>query len=246
MEERFSIGKVAQLLDVPAATIRFWEERGLFSIKKAANHYRSYESRDLADIADIMFLRNCGVPVKKILHMRRNNLTQYQESLCQMEHHMKEQLRCCQQVCEQITKQQACANEILRLQQTAFQPEEVPFERIAYFDYHEKEKLLRYSQDPSLYVRYFDTRDMSTEARCIAMQPSDDDTDLCWKKSGDSRFLTFLIRERVEKNYESDVWASLTAVQKQYRTGTLLAQFLLTAVEDGEPTDFLKGYVEVF
>lgn len=246
MEEKFSIGRVAQLLNIPAATIRFWEKAGLLSISKGTNHYRVYESRDLAEIADVMFLRNCGVPVKKILHMRSNNLGQYQDSLCQMEQHMREWVEQGQRVCRQIQKQIACANEICRLRQTAFQQETVPFKRIVFFDYHEKEKLLRYSQDPSLYVRYLDTRDQATEVRCIVATKDEVAGDLCWERPKDSRFLTFLIRERVERNYQSDVWESLAVVQRQYHTGTLLAQFLLTAMEDGEPTDFLKGYIEVF
>ena len=34
MEELFTIGEVARLLDVPTATLRFWEEKGLFSVEK--------------------------------------------------------------------------------------------------------------------------------------------------------------------------------------------------------------------
>mgnify|MGYP000703633236 FL=1 len=32
----------------------------------------------------------------------------------------------------------------------------------------------------------------------------------------------------------------------QYRTGVLLAQYLLTATEEGQRIDYLKGYLEVF
>ena len=36
MEDIFSIGEVSKLLDVPAATIRSWEEEGLLSPRKEA------------------------------------------------------------------------------------------------------------------------------------------------------------------------------------------------------------------
>ena len=36
MEDIFSIGEVSKLLDVPAATIRFWEQEGLLSPRKEA------------------------------------------------------------------------------------------------------------------------------------------------------------------------------------------------------------------
>ena len=45
MEDIFSIGEVSKLLDVPAATIRFWEQEGLLSPRKEANRYRAYGPR---------------------------------------------------------------------------------------------------------------------------------------------------------------------------------------------------------
>lgn len=46
-------------------------------------------------------------------------------------------------------------------------------------------------------------------------------------------------------SYRSDVWMSVKEVQKQHSTGILLARYLLTAVEQGERTDFLKGYIQI-
>ena len=245
MEDIFSIGEVSKLLDIPPATIRFWEQEGLISPPKGANRYRNYGPRELAEIADVVFLRNSGVPVKQILQMRGFDLEQYQDGLRQMEHHMRAHLESCQRICEQIQKQTCNTQEILRLQQDPYQPEEVPFEQIARFDFHEREKLLLYGSDPTVYVRYFDTRDMSSETRCIVMPPNMTGSDLLWTKQKGSTFLTFLIRERVDWDYRSDVLEALNEVQTQYHTGILLAQYLLTAVEQGERTDFLKGYIQI-
>lgn len=237
---------MSRLLEVPAATIRFWEQEGLISPCKGANRYRAYGPRELAEIADVIFLRSSGVPVKKILQLRRFDLEQYQGGLRQMEEHMQRHLDTCQRICGQIQKQMANTQEILRLQREPYQPEEVPFEKIARFDFHEQEKLRRYSSDPTLYVRYFDTRDMSgTETRCIVMPQEASGPDLCWERSTGGTFLTFLIREQVDRDYHSDVWESVKEVQKRRRTGILLAQYLLTAVEQDERTDFLKGYIQV-
>ena len=217
MEDIFSIGEVSRLLEVPAATIRFWEQEGLISPQKGANRYRVYGPRELAEIADVVFLRSSGVLVKKILQLRRFDLEQYQNGLRQMEDRIQKHLETCQRICGQIQKQMTNA-----------------------------QKLLRYSSDPTLYVRYFDTGDMfGTETRCIVMPPEASGPDLCWERSTGGTFLTFLIREQVDRDYCSDVWESVKEVQKQYRTGILLAQYLLTAVERGERTDFLKGYIQV-
>ena len=77
------------------------------------------------------------------------------------------------------------------------------------------------------------------------MPPDASGPDLCWERSAGGTFLTFLIREQVDRDYRSDVWMSVKEVQKQHSTGILLAQYLLTAVEQGERTDFLKGYIQI-
>ena len=246
MEETFSIGKVAELLDIPTATIRFWEDAGLFSIKKEKNHYRSYTRRDLVQIADVIFLRNSGVPVKQISHLARCSAERYQQELQQIELHLDEKRKQYEQMYLRNKKLLARIQEVLRLRRKFGQYEDVPFQKIVPFDYQEKEKLLQYSNDPSLYVRYFDTGDMSTETRCIIAPPEYSGSDVCWQKEERSTFFTFLIREQVENGYQSDVLESLSRIQKDQRTGILLAQYLFTAEEeDGQLTDFLKGYVEI-
>ena len=57
MEDIFSIGEVSKLLDVPAATIRFWEQEGLLSPRKEANRYRAYGPRELAEITGTAYSR---------------------------------------------------------------------------------------------------------------------------------------------------------------------------------------------
>ena len=133
MEDIFSIGEVSKLLDVPAATIRFWEQEGLLSPRKEANRYRAYGPRELAEIADVVFLRSTGVPVKRILQMRSFDLEQYQDGLNQLEDYMRSHLETCQRICGQIQRQMANTHEILRLQQEPYRSEEVPFEKIARF-----------------------------------------------------------------------------------------------------------------
>ena len=67
-----------------------------------------------------------------------------------------------------------------------------------------------------------------------------------WEKSSDSRFVTFLIREKVDQNYESDVTQTLAYLQRRYHTGHLLARYLLSAEEDGVRMDYLKAYLEIW
>ena len=245
MDDSFTIGKIAQLLDIPAATIRYWEEQGLFSVKKGHNRYRRYDLGDLIRIADVVSLRNLGIPIKQVTQFQACTLDQYQQSLLELEHKLNDKLAAYQRRLRLTLRQKQCAGEVLRLQTQEFQPEEVPFQAVAAFDYREQDKLLQYCGDPTVYVRYFDSRDLSTETRCIILPPDSGEGPL-WTRPEGGTFLTFLIRELVHHDYRSDVEEKLAVVQRRYRTGKLLAQYLLTAMEGGELTDYLKAYVEVW
>ena len=46
-KQSFSIGEIAELLNISTSKLRFWEKKGLFSITKSDNHYRTYSYLDL-------------------------------------------------------------------------------------------------------------------------------------------------------------------------------------------------------
>ena len=57
MEKYLSIGEVSRLLDIPESTLRFWQDKGIFSVEKGENNYRQYTVYDLTNIAEIAFYR---------------------------------------------------------------------------------------------------------------------------------------------------------------------------------------------
>lgn len=246
MEELFTIGEVAKLLDVPTATLRFWEEKGLFSVEKGENRYRHYTHRDLVRIASVVFYRNLGIPVAQVHWMNTYSLEQYTQQIRSLQSQLEEQLNMYQRMYRRTQNELGHLAQIEQLAHQAFLEEEVPFDAVASFDYREKEKLVRYAQDPSCYVRYTDTRDTSSETRGIIALPEYPEHTLLWKKRPDTVFLTFLIRELAEEGYQSDVEHTLSLIRREYRTGTLLSQYLITARENGRQVDYLKGYLEVF
>ena len=246
MNHMFSIGDIARLLNVPTATLRFWEEKGLFTVEKGKNRYRRYNVRNLAEIADVIFFRNLGIPVSRVGALGSSTLEEYACHLQDTQDQLKEKIHTYSQMYGRTEQQLLHLQEVRALMQCTFQLEEVPFCAVYAFDYGEKDKLLRYTQDPSCYVRYFDTRDMSTEMRGIIMPPDQASGSLLWEKSSDSRFVTFLIREKVDQNYESDVTQTLAYLQRRYHTGHLLARYLLSAEEDGVRMDYLKAYLEIW
>lgn len=57
--------------------------------------------------------------------------------------------------------------------------------------------------------------------------------------------MAFPIREKPDRDYVTDLPDSLEMLRARWHTGVLLAQYVFTAYENGERTDFYKGYLEV-
>ena len=60
------IHEVEKLLDIPKATIRFYEKQGLLHPQRKDNAYREYSEADIERLKQILVLRKIGVPVEDI------------------------------------------------------------------------------------------------------------------------------------------------------------------------------------
>lgn len=68
------INDVEKILDVPKATIRFYEKEGLLTPKRNANAYWEYSQSDIELLKKIVVLRKIGVPVEDIKLMLHDKL----------------------------------------------------------------------------------------------------------------------------------------------------------------------------
>ncbi|MEG1932677.1 MAG: MerR family transcriptional regulator [Pygmaiobacter sp.] len=245
MNKLFTICEISQLLNVSMPTLRFWEEKGLFSVSKASNRYRQYTLNDLVHIADVISYRNLGIPIKDVTSFKNCTVSEYRDCIEGIKGQLSKKINEYEQMYKRACVQESEIETLLQLTRCEFSFEEIPFDTVAAFDYHEKEKLLQYTQRPNSYVRYFDTRDMSSEARGIVVEPGEDLQPVLWRKNPAVRYMTFLIKEKVEQDYLSNVNEKLDLIHQHYQTRNLLAKYLLTATENGERIDYMKAYLEV-
>lgn len=61
-----TIKDVEMLLDIPRATVRFYEKEGLISPAREGNGYRDYSDEDVEKLQKIIILRKIGLPVEEI------------------------------------------------------------------------------------------------------------------------------------------------------------------------------------
>ena len=243
-KRNFSIGEIAEILNIPASTLRFWEEKGLFHIPKKENNYRSYSSIDLAQIAEIMFYRNLGMPVKRINDFLSAPLEEHEAFLRSVQQQLVVKIEEYQRMYQQLCLQQTHFQTLIRLLESPYTLEEIPFFYVASWDFWEKDKLRRYIHDPTCYVwlRDTSTQDPGQKGIILDQPPAQGEGPLLWVKMDRRMFLTFPVHAEAEDNYEGVEALELIAhVQAHCRTGLYMAQHLLTCTGK----EYLKGYLEI-
>lgn len=74
------INEVEKILDIPKATIRFYEKEGLLAPQRNTNSYRDYSAEDIELLKKIIVLRKIGVPVADVKQLLDHTLS-LQEAL---------------------------------------------------------------------------------------------------------------------------------------------------------------------
>lgn len=246
-EQKFlTIGEVSELLNIPKATLRFWQKSKIFDVKRDDNEYRKYSVSDLINIAEVAFYRYLGISVKEMRHFYEYRLEDYREKLDSLEKSLQEKMKLYHIMLQLVKMKQSHLKTIEQLSKVDFMPDIVPFDCVIRFDYNDREKLIRYAQNPSLYVRCINSANLEEEMRGIAQKQVTPQDHVIWKKRARSRFVSFLISEIATEGYRNDIDEKLRSIQKRYKTGALLAMFLLSEATHGKRIDYLKGFVEIF
>lgn len=247
MDNYLSIGEVSRLLNIPEHTLRYWQDSGIFSVRQETNNYRKYTLADLLNIAEVAFYRNIGIPVKQMERFNQFSLEDYSPILDDVKLRVEKQMEELNSMHQLILLKEKHIQEINSLRERDYSWEMVPFQSIVRFSYSDRNKLIDYTRNPSLYVRCIDTKDLSHEIRGIICETPALQDEIIWQASKPqaSRFASFLIEEYPEEGYSNNIQEKLAPIQEQAETGILLANFLMSEVKDGRKVDYLKGYVEI-
>ena len=245
MENTMTIGEVARLLNIPESTLRFWQEKGIFEVATAQNRYRTYSVANLVELAEIAFYRKMGLSVRQMRNFSRFELKDYRAILDSVKRELEEKLAHHRRMYESVLQKQVHLETIERLKGLDYEYGAIPFGCVVRFDYADSAKLLRYANDPSLYIRYQDTRAPQTEARGIIVEAPALGDELLWQARGQKRCAVFLVEEIASENYVNNVEEKLALVRERHRTGVLLAEFLVSETLAGRRIDYLQAFVEL-
>lgn len=249
MGQTFHIGEISDFFQVPASTLRYWEEAGLISpAKNCQNDYREYSVEQLMTISDVLFYKSLGLSLKQIGRMKQMEVPCHRQLLEKKTGELEQQKR---QIDRQIQKLQyhlSAIDALHELEENPFQLTEIDTECIVPFELIEIEKLKQYIGNPYLYSRVQHSGCLEKERRGITIPlrqgnllPPDQ---ILWKKT-ETRYIVCLMKEEITKDYPNNLKTLLDTVLKSHKTGYIISRFLLCAQENGKQYDFYKTFIEI-
>ena len=143
-KKNLTIGEISEILNITPSTLRFWEKENLFHVSKKSNHYRTYTNTDLIDIADILYYRNLGVPVKDIRAFSSLELSEYDQFLENQERELNKKIEEYQQMLLRSQSLKRNYYRLLRLLVNPFILETPDFHHVISWDFREKERIRQY------------------------------------------------------------------------------------------------------
>lgn len=249
MDKTFRIGEIADFFDIPASTLRYWEEKDIITpIKNPGNNYREYQISDLMALSDIIFYKNLGIPLRQISDMKRTTPDEhrllFQEKLIDLDRQRQE----LEQRMRKLQSHLSAIDALHELQAHPFRETEIDTECIVSFDLLEIEKLRQYMDNPYLYSRVQHSDCPEKEQRGLTISPDQadhfSDGQKLWKNDH-HKYISCLMREKVGGGYPNNLAELLTHVQKEHKTGYIISRFLLCAQENGILYDFYKTFIEI-
>lgn len=88
-----TIKELEQLLEIPRATIRFYEKENLIAPKRGDNSYREYNEEDVKTLRKIIILRKIGLSVADIKNLLDGNLSLQpllEKNISELQHQIEE------------------------------------------------------------------------------------------------------------------------------------------------------------
>lgn len=249
MAFHFQIGEISRFFDIPASTLRYWEDMGVLNpLKDNENHYREYTIEDLMTISDVIFYKNLGLSLKQIRGMEFAAPKQHSRLFAEKLSELEQQQKLLQQRMEKLRCHMNAIQMMDELTQNPYRETDIDTDCIVSFELIERDKLRQYIDNPYLYSRVQHSDHPEKERRGLTV-PADltgrfPASQILWKKQS-NRYIVFLMKEEIADGFPNDLRKHLQYIQRGHKTGAVISRFLLCAQEEGRVYDFYKTFVEI-
>lgn len=249
-KKKYSIKEISRLLNIPKATIRYWDSEGLISPERnQQNEYREFSMAVAMELSNISFYRNIDIPVKELKRMLNSDISVQEKLLEDAQMQLENEMEELKRQAERIQRQKYALAEIQRLKRCGMMAAQPGFTRVAAFSYQKEEHWQRITENPGDFVLVFENKSDVEYQYGIGYradeQPSEGES-VIWTMGNALIYEGLLITDNRDeaKNNLSVLREQLA--KKGYLTGKVVAQYLTSGVRGtNELLDYYKTWIEL-
>ncbi|MGX7025260.1 MerR family DNA-binding transcriptional regulator [Vagococcus hydrophili] len=249
-EPTLSIGEIAKLFDIPASTIRYWEDKEIFASRRNDdNDYRTFNMQSMIELLDVIFYRNLNVPIHKMKHFNKHSPETIYRILQDTGEEVEQELKTLQHKLAGIKHRKEQLEELFALKNRGYQVETFEIEKIVSVDMSNKEDIQVQLEFLSNFVLYrAEGVDEKTQMGISVPKDYDRQKEILWEKpSSNRKYITCLIECDAEDLEKNNLEEHIQKVSKQgYQVKQVISTYLATASDEYDiAVDYYKGWIEV-
>lgn len=251
MDKYYKINEVAQLLRVPAATIRYWESENLIRVfRDEENDYRLFSLSSVIELSNISFFRSLDIPIKELrLFLESDSLNQ-EEVLQSAERRLAEEMKLLKAKQKRIEIQRFLLQEIRRLRNQKPYLSTPEFQYIISFDAQNQLHWQHMINSPHSFALLLDIHDRSFVRYGIGLPEGysgklNKDANFIWSRNNDTAYMEALLRSNSYRESENNLSEHLTSICSSHTISGMAAAQFLTTTQEGGIYDYYKVWIEV-
>lgn len=251
MKDRYNIGEISEIFQIPKSTLRYWESENLIQLKRnEENDYREYTLKQMMEISDILLYRQLNVPVSKLKEIYQLDIHELDstldETLIEVDYRISE----LSTIKEGILSRKEKIQQLSQLQEQPFTKCGPDIEKIVLYEIDDKNMMRMYLQEPYSYTIVIPsgmTGNNFNPLSGLAVPATAEANPVIWEKNDENKMyiqcLLKISRDDLNQNNFQDIIGKL--IEQGYKTGITVARYLVTSKET-ICYDFYKAWVEIF
>lgn len=246
----YSIKEISELMNIPKATIRYWDSEGLITPERnPQNLYREFPMTVAMELSNISFFRNIGIPVKELKRIMKSDISVQEELLKDAEYRLEEKMKELQRQAERIRRQKYALSEIQRLKKQELMPGKPLFNKVVEFHYFSEKHWQKIIENPGAFVLLFEAGSNKKYTYGIGYLPKEEPSakeHVIWTGGNTEFYEGLLITDNQDESQNNMITLWESVCSKGHLPGTVIAQYLTSGVKgQNDVWDYYKTWLEV-
>ncbi|HHV12389.1 MAG TPA: MerR family transcriptional regulator [Clostridiales bacterium] len=242
MKEKYNIGEVSEIFQIPKSTLRYWGTENLIQMdRNQVNDYREYTLKQILDISDIVFYRSLNIPIAKLRKIFEVTLEEFDDILYDTQEDIDAQIKKLKEIKKGIMIRRSKIKEVKMLQADPYSRCRPDMDRMVEFDISHFR--LGNPYDFAILIP-LEGKPRIQYGTVVSGEGLKGETIWENRETG-NRFLQCILRISVDDPEENNLKEHLGYIQKHgYRAKQIVGRYLITAM-DGIRYDYYKIWIEL-